>query len=159
MKFATGSKSLILGLAVLLATSAFAANKATLQLNHSVNVNGTQLKAGDYKVQWDGSGPNVELSIVQGKNVVAKVPAHIVDLSSAAQNDAAVTRKNDDGSSTLAGLRFQGKKIAFWVLVIDVAKGWIATRWIAPALLPGISPRSEERRVGKECRSRWSPYH
>src|SRR5256885_11692697 len=23
---------------------------------------------------------------------------------------------------------------------------------------PGI-PRSEERRVGKECRSRWSPYH
>jgi len=28
---------------------------------------------------------------------------------------------------------------------------------------PGVSPeealRSEERRVGKECRSRWSPYH
>ena len=23
----------------------------------------------------------------------------------------------------------------------------------------GISMRSEERRVGKECRSRWSPYH
>ena len=32
-----------------------------------------------------------------------------------------------------------------------------------PALLrvpgAGIRPRSEERRVGKECRSRWSPYH
>src|SRR5258708_39094090 len=24
---------------------------------------------------------------------------------------------------------------------------------------PEIEPRSEERRVGKECRSRWSPYH
>src|SRR5258708_38491286 len=24
---------------------------------------------------------------------------------------------------------------------------------------PSDSPRSEERRVGKECRSRWSPYH
>ena len=23
----------------------------------------------------------------------------------------------------------------------------------------GGEPRSEERRVGKECRSRWSPYH
>ena len=23
----------------------------------------------------------------------------------------------------------------------------------------GVSYRSEERRVGKECRSRWSPYH
>ena len=22
-----------------------------------------------------------------------------------------------------------------------------------------LMPRSEERRVGKECRSRWSPYH
>ena len=26
-------------------------------------------------------------------------------------------------------------------------------------LLYGLSFRSEERRVGKECRSRWSPYH
>src|SRR2546425_11515387 len=25
--------------------------------------------------------------------------------------------------------------------------------------LPGAVWRSEERRVGKECRSRWSPYH
>src|SRR2546422_11072113 len=24
---------------------------------------------------------------------------------------------------------------------------------------PAVEPRSEERRVGKECRSRWSPYH
>src|SRR2546430_17444506 len=29
-----------------------------------------------------------------------------------------------------------------------------------PALQRSLSiPRSEERRVGKECRSRWSPYH
>ena len=25
--------------------------------------------------------------------------------------------------------------------------------------LPALKLRSEERRVGKECRSRWSPYH
>src|SRR5205807_7871692 len=25
--------------------------------------------------------------------------------------------------------------------------------------VPPRGPRSEERRVGKECRSRWSPYH
>ena len=24
---------------------------------------------------------------------------------------------------------------------------------------PAVESRSEERRVGKECRSRWSPYH
>ena len=26
-------------------------------------------------------------------------------------------------------------------------------------VVPTMSNRSEERRVGKECRSRWSPYH
>jgi len=28
-----------------------------------------------------------------------------------------------------------------------------------PAKVAAIEYRSEERRVGKECRSRWSPYH
>ena len=28
-----------------------------------------------------------------------------------------------------------------------------------PNILLGTLGRSEERRVGKECRSRWSPYH
>ena len=37
-------------------------------------------------------------------------------------------------------LRTQGKRIAFGVLLIDLAKGWIATHLIAPALLPGIAP-------------------
>ena len=30
---------------------------------------------------------------------------------------------------------------------------------IESLLAPPLVPRSEERRVGKECRSRWSPYH
>src|SRR3989441_10061954 len=37
------------------------------------------------------------------------------------------------------------------------------TRWTQPAAMRGraitVSLRSEERRVGEECRSRWSPYH
>ena len=31
--------------------------------------------------------------------------------------------------------------------------------WIASAMTDADAARSEERRVGKECRSRWSPYH
>ena len=31
--------------------------------------------------------------------------------------------------------------------------------FICVALGAGVGARSEERRVGKECRSRWSPYH
>jgi hypothetical protein len=112
MKFATVSKSVILGLALVLASSAFASTKGTMQLNNAVTVNGTRLKAGDYKLEWEGSGPNVELSILQGKNVVAKVPAHVVDLPSPATYTAAVTRKNGDGTNVLDGVRFEGKRMA-----------------------------------------------
>ena len=112
MKFATVSKGLVLSLALLLASSAFAASKGSLQITNPTTVNGTRLKPGDYKVEWEGSGPGVELSIKQGKNVIAKVPAKVIDLNSPATNDAAVTRKNDDGTSSLMGVRFEGKKYA-----------------------------------------------
>jgi hypothetical protein len=116
MTFTTVSKAmkstLVLGLA-LFATSAFAAaNKQTLQITHPTMVNGTTLKAGEYKLEWEGTGPNVELSIKQGKNVVAKVPARVVELPENAINSAAVTTKNGDGNSALAGARFEGKKFA-----------------------------------------------
>src|SRR2546430_11172324 len=37
--------------------------------------------------------------------------------------------------------------------------GIAAVRAAAEVIRQGINMRSEERRVGKECRSRWSPYH
>ena len=44
---------------------------------------------------------------------------------------------------------------------IDYAMSVICARAL-PDARDGLKPvqrRSEERRVGKECRSRWSPYH
>src|SRR5437868_9206509 len=43
----------------------------------------------------------------------------------------------------------------------SISSGWrVWTRRCAVALPPTWRPgRSEERRVGKECRSRWAPYH
>ena len=36
----------------------------------------------------------------------------------------------------------------------------VFTVWVASVYLEAAAQdRSEERRVGKECRSRWSPYH
>src|SRR2546425_10441913 len=40
-----------------------------------------------------------------------------------------------------------------FVYVLDAATGKLIRKSAA------FVPRSEERRVGKECRSRWSPYH
>ena len=43
--------------------------------------------------------------------------------------------------------------------VCDFARGHQVVP-VCPEVLGGLpTPRSEERRVGKECRSRWSPYH
>src|SRR2546422_10672580 len=38
-------------------------------------------------------------------------------------------------------------------LPVAAARAWLEGRPL------GLVVRSEERRVGKECRSRWSPYH
>jgi acyl phosphate:glycerol-3-phosphate acyltransferase len=46
------------------------------------------------------------------------------------------------GSGNAGGtnaLRTQGKSFAFWVLVIDVGKGWLATAVVAPLFIPGTA--------------------
>jgi glycerol-3-phosphate acyltransferase PlsY len=54
------------------------------------------------------------------------------------------------GSGNAGGtnaLRTQGKSFALWVLVIDIGKGWIATRLVAPVLLPAVAAAPQELRV------------
>ena len=43
-------------------------------------------------------------------------------------------------------LRTQGKAVALGVLAIDLAKGWIATAVLAPAVLPGTAPGAADLR-------------
>lgn len=46
------------------------------------------------------------------------------------------------GSGNAGGtnaLRTQGKAFAFWVMLIDIGKGWVAVRVIAPLAIPGLS--------------------
>jgi hypothetical protein len=109
MKFSNTSKGLLLGLALLLATSAFAANKGSLQVSDTVNVSGKSLAAGEYNVKWEGNGPNVELNILQGKKMVATIPARLIDLDRSAVGNMAVLKRNGDGSRSLAEIRFAGK--------------------------------------------------
>lgn len=106
------SKGLLLGLALLLATSVFAVNKGSIQVSNPVTVSGKQLPAGDYTVKWDGAGPNVELNILRGKNVVATVPARMVNLDQSPNQDSVVTNVGSDGRRALSEIRFSGKKYA-----------------------------------------------
>ena len=46
------------------------------------------------------------------------------------------------------------------LIAISPIEGDEGVVFASPVVLPELLPlRSEERRVGKECRSRWSPYH
>src|ERR1041385_8892272 len=49
----------------------------------------------------------------------------------------------------------------FEIEVLNGEPGLKSKRWIGREMTDEeiIAERSEERRVGKECRSRWSPYH
>src|SRR3712207_9556640 len=52
--------------------------------------------------------------------------------------------------------------IAFTFLIIQIVTGVVLAMHYVPdatKAFDSVEHRSEERRVGKECRSRWSPYH
>ncbi len=111
MKWNQVAKLAVLGLAVLLATSAFASNKGTMTLQEAVQVNGTQLPAGEYQVRWDGTGSNVEVSFLQGKKEVAKTPAKVIELPKANGYDSSVV-DHSSGAASLTEVRFANKKTA-----------------------------------------------
>ena len=54
------------------------------------------------------------------------------------------------GKNTASEFQFPKKSL------VITSSGAKSRNWFS---YTGIDERSEERRVGKECRSRWSPYH
>ena len=93
------------------------------------------------------------LRALNGRRIYPITDRHLSRLSHAEQ-----IRKLSDGGATVVQLRekidsplefYRGAKAALQV-----------ARAVGSALIINDRvDRSEERRVGKECRSRWSPYH
>lgn len=109
MKFENLAKSVVLGLAVMLATSAFASNKGSLHVAEPVEVSGQQIPAGDYQVRWEGTGSNVEVSFLQGKKEIAKTTAKLVQLDNTPSFDSAVI-DHSAGKASVSEIRFAGKR-------------------------------------------------
>lgn len=114
MNSRTTSKLMVLTFSLLCVLTALAADahKASLQTLDALQVNGKQLPAGEYQVKWEGDGPNVQVSILKGKNVVASTEGHVITLEQKASQDAIVAKSNSDGTRSLTEIRFGGKKIA-----------------------------------------------
>jgi hypothetical protein len=99
-------------LALLAASSAFAANRGSLHVSSTEDVAGKQVAAGDYSVRWEERASGVELTIVQGHKVVATAMADTVRLPNASSNDSVVI---DFGSvqPRLSEVFFAGQRVAF----------------------------------------------
>lgn len=101
----------ILGAAFLFSTSAFAQseNKGKLSVPETITVEGKQVPPGDYKVEWAGTGPNVEVKILKGKETVATAPARLVQTPTKAAVDSYGITKQQDGGRVLSSIYFRGK--------------------------------------------------
>ena len=97
---------------LLLSTAALAVttNKKTMHLYENARIKGTQLRPGDYKVEWSGAGPNVSLNIVQDGATVATVPARVVAENTAHDHDGYVLQNAKNGSKSIEEIFFSGKK-------------------------------------------------
>src|SRR5688572_27189841 len=76
--------------------------------------------------------------------------------------NVSVDSLNDETAGKLNGLGFKVSRVlrgidAAAALGLPIKINCVVQRGVNDAELPAL--RSEERRVGKECRSRWSPYH
>ena len=79
-------------------------------MSEPVSVNGTKLAIGDYRVNWEGTGANVEVNFSKSNKVVATLPGHLVELDRPAHDSSYTTNKSEDGSATLIEIHLRGEK-------------------------------------------------
>lgn len=106
------TKSMLFAGSLLLCATAFAAkpNKKTLHLYEKADLEGKVLNPGDYKVEWSGSGPDVELNIVQGRDTLATVPVRVVAENTSHEHDGYVLRPAKNGGKSIEEIFFSGAK-------------------------------------------------
>jgi hypothetical protein len=86
-------------------------NSANLNLDQTVNVAGTQLAPGQYKLIWEGTAPNVTVSFVEGKKTVATAPAKLV--SKTTNLEAIETATQADNTRVLQEVDLKNVTIRF----------------------------------------------
>jgi hypothetical protein len=105
---------LLFGSALLFSSAALAGqnNRGKLALTDTVVVDGKQIEPGDYKVEWDGSGSAVQVKILQGKETVATLSAHLTEQPNRNPQDAYSTAAEPDGSRELTAIYPSGKRLS-----------------------------------------------
>jgi hypothetical protein len=87
-------------------------NKMSIRIDEKVTVDGKILESGKYTAQWSGDGPNVQVTLLHGKDTVATFPAQIKQEASPNSTDAIGTADNPDGTKQLTSIYPNGKRIS-----------------------------------------------
>jgi hypothetical protein len=105
---------MLFGSALLFSSAALAGenNKGKLQLTDKVVVDGKPIERGNYRVEWDGSGPAVQVKLLQGNQTVATVSARLTEQAGRNTQDAYATTIEPDGSRALTAIYPGGKRLA-----------------------------------------------
>jgi hypothetical protein len=85
-----------LALAFPLSSFAKDKNEHAVTLSDPVQIGGTQLKAGSYNLEWQGSGAGTQVSFVQHGKTVATAPATLKTNDDAVTQDAVVMGTNNN---------------------------------------------------------------
>ena len=91
---------------LLLCSSALAGetNKLTLTVSDKLTVDGKPLNPGSYTVEWNGTGPTVQVTIRQGKQTVATLSAHLTEQPARNAANAFGSITEPDGSKSLTAI-------------------------------------------------------
>jgi hypothetical protein len=105
---------LLFGSALVFSSAALAGqnNRGKLALTDKVVVDGQSIAPGDYRVEWDGSGPAVQVKILQGKQTVATLSAHVTEQVDPNPQNGYSTATEPDGSRELTAIYPGGKRLA-----------------------------------------------
>jgi hypothetical protein len=110
VKFSKTYTGLLLGTILLLGAAASPSNKTTLNLEDAVSIHGMHLPKGQYKVTWEGTGPDIELSFIQSHKTVATTPARVVELDHPGKHAGYGTGITENGTKSLTAIYFVGRK-------------------------------------------------
>ena len=91
-------------------------NAHSVEISNAVEIGGTRLKPGNYKVEWQGTGPMVPVSFQQNGKTVVTVPGTLKTSDDQVKQDAIVTGATGAGTSAIKEIDFRHLKQA---LVFD----------------------------------------
>lgn len=100
--------ALLSTLALLTPISALARNKNehSVSIPDAVQVGSTHLQAGTYKVKWDGSGPQVQVSFMQNGKTVATAPGTLKTNDTAVVQDDVIVEPANGSNKNLQEIDF-----------------------------------------------------